>query len=85
MAAYLLERFLSGGDPLAVAAAERAVAGLREDPDVRVRWSVLVPDEETLLCLVEADSAETARTAAIRAGLTPDRLAPAVDDLEEQP
>ncbi len=85
MGAYLLERFLADGDPVAASAAERAVVALRADPLVRVRWSVRVPAEETLLCLVEADTADTARAAAVRAGLSPDRLVPALDDPEEHP
>ncbi|MCU0266488.1 MAG: helix-turn-helix transcriptional regulator [Actinomycetia bacterium] len=58
LGAHLLERFLADGDPVAAAAAERAVLALRADPLVRVRWSVRVPAEETLLCLAEADTAD---------------------------
>jgi hypothetical protein len=80
MAEFLVELYLSGSDPTAVAStaqrAQRAAVELSAD-GTRVRFlrSIFVPADETCLFLYEAESMDAVRIAAHRAGLSYDHLA----------
>jgi hypothetical protein len=50
----------------------------REGKAVRVVRSTIVPEDEALLCLLDADSEELVREAYDRAGVTFDRISKAI-------
>ena len=79
MAEYILELYVSRGDPTAVAAgAELAQAAAeeltREGTPVRYIRAIFVPEDETCFFLYEACSADAVREAAARAGLGAERV-----------
>jgi hypothetical protein len=83
MAEYLVELYVSRGDPCAVAtAAERARVAVEELTEegtcVRYVRAIFVPEDETCFFLYEADSAEAGREAARRAGLGSERVTEAL-------
>ena len=83
MAEYILELYVSRGDPTAVAAgAERAQAAAevltREGTPVRYVRAIFVPEDETCFFLYEAGSADAVREAAARAGLGAERVTEAL-------
>jgi len=85
MAEYLLEVYISRGDPATVAdAAERARAAAGElsgeGSCVRYVRAIFVPEDETCFFLWEACSAEAVREAAARAGLGSERVTEALGD-----
>jgi hypothetical protein len=70
----------------------RAVVACREQTDdVRFLSVAIVPQDETVLCVVEAQDQRLVRAAWRRAGMSLDRLTPVLRDdpasheLEEQP
>jgi hypothetical protein len=73
--AYLVECFWPGVSEGRVARAVRQLAATGAAGDVVV-WvdSILVPDDEIVLCLFEARSAEAVRASADRAGLPAERI-----------
>ncbi len=80
MTEFLIELYLSGSDPTAVAStsqrARRAAVELTSDgTQVRFLRSIFVPADETCLLLYEAESLEAVSVAARRAGLAYDHLA----------
>jgi hypothetical protein len=83
MAEYLLELYVSRGDPAAVdrtAERARAAADALTEEGVPVRYvrSIFVPDDETCFLLYEAEGIEDVELAAQRASLGADRIAQAV-------
>jgi len=83
MAEYLLELYVSRGDPGAVASgAERARAAAEElteeGTSVRYVRAIFVPEDETCFFLYEAGSVEAVRDAARRAGLGSERVTEAL-------
>lgn len=73
--AYFVECYWPGVSPLDVANAVTHLASSREDADT-VSWvdSILVPDDEIVLCVFEGPSAEAVRASAERAGLPAERI-----------
>jgi uncharacterized protein DUF4242 len=80
MTEFLVELYVSGTDPTAVAtttqraehaAVELTAAGI----PVHFVRSIFVPADETCLFLFEAESIEAVRDAALRAGISFDHLA----------
>jgi Protein of unknown function (DUF4242) len=68
---YLVECYWPGVAPRDVAAAlERAAA----EQDVRCLDSILMPEDEIVLCLFAGPSAETVRDATRRAGLPAEQV-----------
>jgi hypothetical protein len=89
--AYLVECFWPGVSEGRVARAVRQLtpAGAGKDAVVWVD-SILVPDDEIVLCIFEARSPEAVRASATRAGLPADRIVgcvqvPTLIPREEQP
>ena len=85
MAEYLLELYISRGDPATVAnAAERARAAAGEvsakGSSVRYVRAIFVPEDETCFFLWEACSVEAVREAAARAGLGSERVTEALGE-----
>jgi hypothetical protein len=79
VAAFLLEIYVPSDDDVTgerLHAAARDLAG--KDPSVRTLRSILVPEDETWLLLVEAKGEEAVREATRRAGLRVDRLTAAI-------
>jgi hypothetical protein len=77
--AFLLEMYVAAGDEAAgdrLRAATRDLAG--EGRTVQPLRSILVPEDETWLLLVEADGEEAVCEATRRAGLRVDRLTEAI-------
>ena len=79
MVTFVVETYLSGHaehEPdRTVARATAAIAELNDAGEpIRYVRSIFIPEDETLLLLVEAASAEVVRTAIARAGLEPDRI-----------
>ena len=88
MAEYLLELYISRGDPTTVAdAAQRARAAAgevsAEGSSVRYVRAIFVPEDETCFCLYEADSVETVREAAQRAALPFERITEAFTETRD--
>jgi hypothetical protein len=89
MAEYLIELYVSRGDPCAVAsAAERARLAAheltRKGEPVRYMRAIFVPEDETCFFLYEADSAEVVREAARRAGLASEHVSEALGERKEE-
>jgi hypothetical protein len=85
---YLVEHYSPGltVDRLgcrAVRLRETAVAMGREGMAVRYLRSTIVPADEALLCVLEADSEELVREVCVRAGVPFDRLSVAIADESE--
>jgi len=83
MAEYLLELYISRGNPAAVElAAERARAAAEtltgEGMPVRYVRAIFVPEDETCFLLFEAGSVDAVREAARRAGLGCERITEAL-------
>lgn len=83
MPEYLAELYVSRHASAAVATdLERARLAAEEltTEGTRVRCvrSILVPEDETCLCLYEADSVDAVRAASVRAGLAFERISAAV-------
>lgn len=89
MAEYILELYVSRGDPTTVAAgAERARAAAEEltaeGTHVRYVRAIFVPEDETCFFLYEAGSADAVREAAARAGLGAERVTEALGAWREE-
>jgi hypothetical protein len=85
---FLVELYAAKTDAVGVARGAdrvgRAAAELtQEGTPVRFVRSIFLPEDETCLLLVEADSAETVREAARRAALVFDRVTAAASPPEE--
>ncbi len=85
MTEYLVELYVSGTDPGAVArGAERtrlaAETLTREGTPVRYLRSIFVPEDETCFHLYEAGSADAVREAARRASMAFERVAEVVEE-----
>ena len=83
MAEYLLELYVSRGDPAAVeqtAERARAAAEALTEEGVPVRYvrAIFVPEDETCFFLYEAGSVDAVREAARRAGLGCERVTEAL-------
>jgi hypothetical protein len=79
---FLVERYVSQTDEDAVTrdaddALAASVEMTREGTPVRYLRSIFVPEDETCFLLYEAGSADAVRKAALRAGLTFERIAAA--------
>jgi len=75
MQQFLVELYVARANCGAAAAeAERLSRAAADGRPVRVLRCIVVPEDETCLLLVEADSAESVREAARRAPLSVDRL-----------
>jgi len=86
---FLLESYVSRTDPGAAGRlADRARCAadelLSEGTLVSLRDSIFVPEDELLLLLYEADSAEAVRLASGRACLPFERITPAVAERKRQ-
>lgn len=80
---YLVERYWPGVSRAeladAVARGRRSAAAMRrEGKRIRYLQATLVPDQETVLCLMEAESAELVVEVNRRAGIPYDRIAAAI-------
>lgn len=80
---YLVERYWPGVSQADLAAAvlrarRSAATMLRQGKRVRYVQATLVPDQETVLCLIEAESAELVAELNERARIPYDRIAEAV-------
>jgi uncharacterized protein DUF4242 len=91
VAEYILELYVSRGDPTTVAVgAKRAQAAAevltREGTPVRYVRAIFVPEDEICFFLYEAGSADAVREAAARAGLGAERVTEALgaNDRPEQ-
>ena len=66
-AVFLIEAYVapasSDGDPVG-----EILAAIRAEPDVRLLGTVVIPDDEAMLCLVEAPSEAAAEAVARRFG-----------------
>ena len=66
-AVFLLEAYVapaaSDRDPVG-----EILAAIRAEPAVRLLGSVVIPDDETMLCLIEARSAQDADAVSARVG-----------------
>ena len=79
MTAFLLEMYVPAGDGAAgerLRAAVRDLAG--EGRSVHALRSIVVPEDETWLLLVEADGVDAVCEATRRAGLRVDRMTEAI-------
>jgi hypothetical protein len=77
--AFLLEMYVPAGEEAADERLRAAAGSLAaEGSSVRMLRSILVPEDETLLVLVEAEGDEAVSEAARRAGLRIDRLTEAI-------
>jgi hypothetical protein len=81
---FLVEHYAPGSDveQLRQAAARVRAAGRR---GVRLLQATIVPDDDSLLCLVLATSKSLVRTTCERAGVPPDRISVAVSDAPSEP
>jgi hypothetical protein len=85
VAEFLLEFYLSRLDdaavePRAVKARIAAEELTRRGTPVRYLRAIFIPEDETCLFLYEAASADTVRKAALRAGLSFERVAETLTD-----
>jgi hypothetical protein len=73
--AYLVECFWPGVSEGRVSRAARRLAAVSTGGDAVV-WvdSILVPDDEIVLCVFEGRSVEAVRASAVRAGLPAERV-----------
>ena len=83
MVEFLVEVYISQDDAGAAAGHAAAARTAAEEIDragtpVRFLRSIFVPDDETCFLLYEAASADVARAAAVRAGLSPARVSEAI-------
>jgi hypothetical protein len=93
MTTYLVECYWPGVDAQLLADAVERLAGSQQTRSDTVAWisSILVPEDEIVLCLAGGSSAEAVRTSARRAGLPAERIvecvyvAPHAFQDEEQP
>ena len=73
---YLVECYWPGVDAGAVQAAlARADA---EEEDVQCVDTILVPEDEIVLCLFKGPSAQAVRAATLRSGLPSERVTPSI-------
>ena len=68
---YVVECYWPGVDELQLT---EAVERIPRDDDASWMNSILIPDDEIVLCLVEAASADAVRASARRAGLPAERI-----------
>jgi hypothetical protein len=81
--AFLVENYSPGASVEALEAASRRVRaeveGLaRIGKRVRILQTTIMPHDEALLCLLDATSEDLIREAFVRAGVTFDRISPAL-------
>lgn len=68
---YLVECYWPGVDPDAVQA---AIARSGAEEDVQCVDSILIPEDEIVLCVFEGPSADAVRDASLRSGLPSERV-----------
>jgi hypothetical protein len=68
---YVVECYWPGVDELQLT---EAVERIARDVDASWMNSILIPDDEIVLCVVEATSADAVRASARRAGLPAERI-----------
>jgi len=79
MASYFVECYWPGVDEHRLAVTVRRLAELdRGCAQVHWRDAVLIPEDEIVLCLAEAPSADAVHESAHRAGLPADRVVPCI-------
>jgi hypothetical protein len=81
---FLVEHYAPGSDVERLRAAAARVRAA-ERGRVRLLQATIVPDDDSLLCLVAAPSKSVVRTTCERAGVAPDRISVAVPDLSLEP
>jgi Nickel responsive protein SCO4226-like len=72
---YLVECYWPGVDAGAV---EAALARADAEEDVQCVDTILVPEDEIVLCLFKGPSAQAVRAATLRSGLPSERVTPSI-------
>jgi hypothetical protein len=77
MTTYFVECYWPGVDELQLSGAVERLTDPTPDQDDGVSWlsSILIPDDEIVLCLATGPSADAVRDTARRAGLPAERIA----------
>lgn len=83
MTMYLIETYWPGVDQPQLAEVVARLAGTPSERRSQVSWtsSILVPDDEIVLCLATGPSADALRANAYEAGLPAERIVPCVQVL----